>query len=489
MKLSNKETKNNIQALQFRILFFYIAIIFIALVCVTTVVLNRAGSLLTNKVSSLVAANARQIELNIDHYMQNVEATATLLFSDEAYYKYDPSTTKFDDYQQIKAEEEIADRIVDLGLMQNYTDFAVVYSSGKWVGWTSNTTGDVFSKEDLYKELAKNITNTRTEDGWVFGIGGIKDRIYYIKRLNPNAILMTSFYSRELSNVFQYPEELTGMTISLVDENDIILFSSENQLIASTLSEDVLAILNGQSSSETIANANSCKNGWRVVCQIPTSVILKEVDSMKVNVILFSILFGIVLILGGLLLIRGLLKPVDQAVESLKVEAETDELSGLYNKSGFRNVATQQLSGCDLDRIQTFVMIDMDNFKKINDSLGHKVGDEVISRMGALLKEQFVSKYTCGRLGGDEFALFRITEMQNMDALKAEISEDLEQLYKAFDTEFEKERKTLPISLSIGIALMVNERRFSNLYSYADQALYVSKESGKNQFTFYDEGK
>lgn len=117
MKLSNKDTKNNIQALQFRILFFYIAIIFIALVCVTTVVLNRAGSLLTNKVSSLVAANARQIELNIDHYMQNVEATATLLFSDEAYYKYDPSTTKFDDYQQIKAEEEIADRIVDLGLM------------------------------------------------------------------------------------------------------------------------------------------------------------------------------------------------------------------------------------------------------------------------------------------------------------------------------------------------------------------------------------
>ena len=76
-----------------------------------------------------------------------------MLFADEQYYKYDPVTKEYEQYIKIKREEKIADRIVDLGLMQNFTDFAVIYSNGNRVGWTSNTTAALYDSEELYIDI------------------------------------------------------------------------------------------------------------------------------------------------------------------------------------------------------------------------------------------------------------------------------------------------------------------------------------------------
>ena len=484
--MKRQRDKVDIHSLQIRMLIVYAVVLFIAIHTIANVIINISNETLSNKMSSLVAANCHQIELNINNYFNNVESITTLLFADEKYYKYDPVSSTLDDYTKIKNEEAIADRIVDLGLMQNFTDFAVIYSNGNRVGWTSNTTAGIYDSDELYKVLSNAITDLRTEDGWAFGIGDVTDRIYYVKRLNKNAILTASFYSRELDTAFQYPKELEGMVINLVDENNRILYSSEAENIAETLEKEIADTISGQISDNYIANVNNCENGWSVVCAIPSEVILKEANSLKNKAIMYSFFVSGIMFILGLIFFTRLFKPVDSAVEELKEEAVIDKLSGLYNKQSFNNEVCKLLSGASIEIPRAFIMIDVDNFKQINDNLGHAYGDEFIIRMGHLLSEHFDSRYVVGRIGGDEFAIYyeneNMTTSEETDSVVNHVSE----LFKKFDIEFVTEKEKVNVSLSVGIAVLANERRFDNLYKAADEALYTSKKTGKNRYTIYE---
>ena len=484
--MRKKKDKVDIRSLQIRMLITYAVVMFFAIQTVTNIVINMSKESLSNKVSSLVAANCRQIELNINNYFNNVESITTLLFADEKYYKYNPVVKEYDEYAQIKNEEEIADRIVDLGLMQNFTDFTVIYSDGNRVGWTSNTTAALYDKPELYDVLSNAINNPRTEDGWAFGIGDVTDRIFYVKRLNKNAILATAFYSRELETAFEYPEELEGMVINLIDENNTILYSSESDNIATKLNSEIADILSGNESDSYIANVNKCENGWSVVCAIPTSVILKETNTLKQRAMKYAIILTVIMLVVGVILLSSMFRPVDSAVEELKETAVTDKLSGLYNKQSFNAEVCKMLSSSDYLIPRAFVMIDVDNFKQINDNLGHAYGDDVIVRMGHLLTELFGSEYVVGRVGGDEFAIY--TELANGTEEEETdiIVNQIKKLFDSFDKEFAVEKEKVNTSLSIGIAVLSKERRFDNLYKAADEALYISKKSGKNRYTIHE---
>lgn len=481
--------KADFQKMQFRILFVYIAIIFIMVATLTTVILGATNKILSTKISALIGANSRQLEMNINNYLDTVETTSALIFSDEEYYKYDPISTKLDEYSQIKREESIAYRLVDLDLMENFCDFAIVYSNGRTVGLTSTGTTGLFGTEELYMQFSSCIVDKKKQDVWIYGFAGLNDRMYYVKRLNPNAILVTSFYVRELSSAFDYPEQLEGMEICLVDDNYTVMYSSNTDLIGSRQNQRVIDVVEGKidkDSSDYFVNVNTCENGWRVICSVSKDIIFKDVLKIRNYAISMSVLFAVVFILGGLFIINKLTKPMDKSVSNLEEEATTDRLSGLYNKLAFQDVVSKKLGSVVFGTPQIFVMCDMDNFKTINDTLGHAYGDDVISRMGHLLHDNFGSKYIIGRLGGDEFAMYMSSDEKDIEETVLQTSKDMEVMFKAFDEEFAEEKKQIPISLSIGITVQGDERRFNNLYTNADSALYKSKHGGKNRYTYYD---
>jgi len=484
--------KADFQRMQLNILFLYIVIVFVVVASVSALMVSVSDRILSRKVSALISANSKQLELNINNYLELVEKTSALLFSDEDYYLYSPVDSKLDEYSTIKREEAIKNRIVELDLMENFCDFNISYPDGSDIGMTANSTTGLDAVDNLYEVLENSITNEKQQSGWCFGIGGATDKLFYVKRLNPNAILTVSFYSRELSNVFKYPKQLDGMRIDLVDDNDTILYSSDKEIIGGQLEGDIKAILNGAESIDNaryFVNSNRCENGWRVVCSISKDIIFRDTNRLKLYTILGAMLLSFVFIAGGLYLITRLTKPVDRSVSNLETEAVTDRLSGLYNKLAFQDVVTQRLAHAGYGNPQVFIMCDMDNFKSINDTLGHAYGDEVISRMGHLLSDNFKGKYVIGRLGGDEFAMYTGFDRKNAEESLQESLDDLRALFVYFDKEFEKEKQQIPISLSIGITVQDNERRFNNLYKNADTALYASKHGGKNRYTVYEPGK
>ena len=483
---------------QYEVLFVFAMLIIIVTAFLDYIILDRTGQAMQEKVSDLIAANSRQLELNINSYLERMETTPTLLFSDEVYYLYDETDEKIEDYDKVKNEETIKNRIVDIGLMDNYSDFGIVFADDHKVGWVSHGTQDLFKDGGIYDTFSSYITNPKKNDGWCFGVNGNFDRMYYIKRLNPNAILISSIYTRELASVFVYPEQLDEMTIRLVDEENTIMYSSDDSEIGEKLPDDILKNIEeeffdaGNSSSivtrDYLINTNVCFNGWRVVCSVPTDIILKENQELKSFTLRISGALAMMFVLVGLIIITKLSKPMDGMVSSLQDKAEIDRLSGVMNKATFQESVENELKKEPADDLVVFVMMDMDNFKQINDRLGHSYGDQVIIRMGKLLRKLYNNQTIIGRLGGDEFALYTGCKDVPMEDIKAAAIERMEQVIEAFTEEFEYEREQCELSISAGVYIKeMSGTDFKDLYERADSALYISKNNGKSCYTFCGE--
>lgn len=443
---TKKDENENYRRMQFRIMYSFGLIIIVVSAVLAGVILERSSTVMRQKVASLVATDSHQLQLNINSYLKKVESTASLMFADEKYYAYDATDESMDEYHRVVSEEEITDRIVDIGLMENFSDFAILYSNDHSVGWLSKTTSGAFPDGGIYDTFAACITNQKVDSGWVFGVGGNTDRLYYVKRLNPHAILVASFYSKELNSVFKYPEELKGITIRLIDDEKQILYSSGKQEIGEKLPKEAATMLVDESNftamnKKYLITSNQCSNGWRVVCSVSMNKIMKENDQLKRSVFLITAICVLIFISVGMIILKRATQPVDGLVSKLENEATIDAQ-----------------------------------------------GDLAIARMGRLLQENLDAAGTIGRVGGDEFSYYRSFRKEDMEYARARMTADMDGLLKAFAEEFTMEHEACNVSLSAGVCLIGGDFAFEELSRKADSALYISKRHGKNQYTVYKEG-
>lgn len=168
--------------------------------------------------------------------------------------------------------------------------------------------------------------------------------------------------------------------------------------------------------------------------------------------------------------------------KDLKERAEKDGLTGLYNAATVKMKVQEFLasSRCK-EGTHLFVLMDLDNFKQINDTFGHQYGDQVLKEVADTLRRKFRRDDILGRLGGDEFAalLLNATGFEVMDPVFLELCAALKKTYT-------KDGKSVTISASFGIAEAPEYgTTFEELYEKSDLMLYKVKEDSKNGYQAY----
>lgn len=476
-------------------------LIYCALVCGIAFILSAAfwqksSVAIRNNAVSLVSADMTQLQMNINSYLDKVEGTAALLFSDENYYTYDKTSDKYDEYTKLQYEDAIKTKIIDLGIMENFADFGIVYSDNTAVGWLSSTTKSMFKEEGLYNVVTKNISDERKQNGWFYSINENLDRIYYVKRLNNNAVLVASLYCRELASAFHISDELSGIAIRLIDKDNVIIYSSDTEEAGQILDQSIINTIGDSkelsyaTNSNDIINVRSCTNGWRVVTMVPNSVITDDIREIKNFAFSFAIILAAIFVIAGVSAFYKISNPVDSMVASLEEKASLDGLTNILNKKAFEAKVTEELEHTVASCSLAYIIMDVDHFKSINDSLGHAYGDKFIVRTAQLLKTFLPETVILGRIGGDEFSFMIKEADKSLDEMKEYITEIITNLSKEFLKEFNEEHEKYNVSLSLGINIISYKgESFKELYKTADSALYHSKENGRNQFTFYQEDK
>ena len=159
-----------------------------------------------------------------------------------------------------------------------------------------------------------------------------------------------------------------------------------------------------------------------------------------------------------------------EEMQSFKNKAERDPLTQLYNRDGFHKKLPEKSSEV------LFAVVDIDNFKLINDTLGHTGGDYCLMLLSRQLIGTMGDTAVIGRYGGDEFvvAIMGITE--------EECKERLELLVQSMDREVRYQENKVGISISLGAVYSKEEVEIDKLFDKADNALYITKESGKNGY-------
>jgi len=171
-----------------------------------------------------------------------------------------------------------------------------------------------------------------------------------------------------------------------------------------------------------------------------------------------------------------------QASESIKMHAYYDTLTGLPNRFLALDRLTQMLNEAERSNEKTAVLfLDLDDFKKVNDSLGHEVGDKLLIESAIRLSKVVRKEDTVGRLGGDEFILLLSGLTAEQNALSI-----ADNLLKAFRDPFKIDGREIILTLSIGIAIYPeNGKDTSELLRNADTAMYKAKSLGRNTYSFF----
>jgi diguanylate cyclase (GGDEF)-like protein len=160
-----------------------------------------------------------------------------------------------------------------------------------------------------------------------------------------------------------------------------------------------------------------------------------------------------------------------------------DTLTHLPNKLAFLDYVNASLSSSNPDQtLHAVYFIDLDNFKTINDTLGHEYGDTLLTKTAGILTSITSSGGMLARAGGDEFLLF-----QEFISTKETAIEFATEIMELFKSPLDLEGENIYVSMSIGIALYPENGLTSNiLIKNADIAMYKSKDTGKNKFTLFD---
>ena len=163
-------------------------------------------------------------------------------------------------------------------------------------------------------------------------------------------------------------------------------------------------------------------------------------------------------------------------------KAERDQMSGLYNKTTTEKLIDEWMQN-NRSSFGALLMIDIDNFKNINDKLGHLYGDMILKKLSEGLMLMFRANDIVGRIGGDEFFVF-IKKMGSEELVSAKANE----ICKLFHNVYHEKDISCEISSSVGIALFPKHgNTLDALYRNADKALYHRKEKGKDGYTIFNE--
>lgn len=173
-----------------------------------------------------------------------------------------------------------------------------------------------------------------------------------------------------------------------------------------------------------------------------------------------------------------------QSYQKVKLLAETDSLTGLSNRYYFDESLKQVLAiNCRAEQKIALLLFDLDNFKLVNDTFGHDVGDLLLKKVVVRIKSCLRGNETFARLGGDEFTIM-LNNITNSD----QAGQVAKRIVTVLQKPFEIASAFINTTVSVGIAIFPENGRSSELlFKHADIAMYRAKNNGRNQICFFEQ--
>ncbi|PKM50542.1 MAG: hypothetical protein CVV02_10570 [Firmicutes bacterium HGW-Firmicutes-7] len=374
-----------------------------------------------------------------------------------------------------------------LNNIKNIYSFDIVHmaSFDSYNYYSQNGLVSTFSKESLNDKWFFDILNSSVSNkGYVPMVIKNGDQIIFnnIHMIQDNVgnkkgfILIGLDYTKSLEKIKESINALDASVYIVSQDGQI-----ENAMFELLNKADTSGPL-PQSFDMSLITSNSTNNFVQII-QDNTSISFKYIEevngylvikqdlSSSIFYIFIITLLIIIFLLACILL--ATLKVVDYSNRKILDQAALDPLTEIYNRSIFNIKLSEAIELCaHYNIVSSFIFIDIDNFKMINDEMGHTIGDEIIFKIARLLEESKRKNDILFRWGGDEFGLIVRSNLENTLQLAQRILNNAHEIHW---------KDNAPVSLSIGVTEIRSNDTKKLVFNRVDEALYQAKADGKNQ--------
>lgn len=331
----------------------------------------------------------------------------------------------------------------------------------------------------------------RTEDEWRGNLILVYKADKIAKQMDSTAYSYALVYANGIigevygaeSGIYQPGDRLSEVVDKLTfDEGSSTVFM---QSIESGRAGTV-HVNNGKGVSCYICHQPIATTGACVIVSVRDNQINRSIkeENQDTRSMIMKVLISIGIFVG-LIIVIYIINRVNFTKENMELQnkAETDLLTELLNKISTENKIKEYLSGEGKDKTCMMCVLDIDNFKKINDTMGHAFGDEVLATLGKRIRTEFRVTDIIGRTGGDEFIIF-LKDLKDDSIIEREAGR-----VAGFFKDFTVGTYTrYSPTASIGAAIYPRDGvDYESMYKAADTALYKAKKRGKNQLAFFSE--
>jgi diguanylate cyclase len=292
--------------------------------------------------------------------------------------------------------------------------------------------------------------------------------------------------SEEIEKILQKKSKLDDVTVERLHMNYISAFDEE---VESALRNHVFLLLGkiAEFTAETDTQAVQFSNSL----QTYSETLKQNLDHTKLVSLIGKMVGDADQMLGFMKNVHSELavcrlkgEELHQELQAARGEAMTDPLTGILNRRGFENKASQtMLEHKETSENLSLLIIDIDLFKKINDTYGHLFGDKVIRAIADVLKSKVRGQDSVARMGGEEFVvLLADTDSKGAFFVAEQIRKTIEgcKIYPHGAQE-----AIGGVTVSIGVSLLGKAESLIDLLDHADKALFLSKNSGRNKTTVF----
>lgn len=383
--------------------------------------------------------------------------------------------------------------------MEAFTSIGVASSAGSTMSYQGKSSGNILLKD--YFRRAMEGQSAISEEPTVdeFGNEVLVLAVPIFQKEKVVGVVYGTFTREALSELLR--------TVRFGEQSASVLITGDGTILARTVDTDLIDTESEKLQQaipgldiETTADGQffTYRNGdrtnilvlrpvgfhdWYFGRIIPRAIVSEQSDRLLSYTVL--VMLEVAFVVACLLLYIFLMgKRNASEKERLTEKAQTDLLTGILNKVSFREAVEEVLRSAEDQEACALYIIDLDDFKHVNDSLGHAMGDKVLSDAAGKLRHIFRDTDIVGRIGGDEFAAFlhapraRVTD-ELIQTKARTVCEDLKELYEANGARVQ-------VSASVGMARYPEQGiDFEALFKNADKALYSAKRGGKNRYEAY----
>lgn len=470
-----------------RMIFIYSILVAAVFLLTSFYFIFSYGNTLEKQARIYASSLSLQLQKNVNNYLKRIETAGMILYEDKQCISYYPSDNADKTYEDLQIEKSITDKMITQSLMENYCDFGLVYDNEKHIGKISDGTLDIFDN-NIFSTLKRHVVNTK-DSVWITNYKNNYNRLYCIKRINRETILVTSIYTDELDNVFEKPDKSSDVRIYLIQDDNHILYASDNsnKYVGEKLPKNLLNIFAKRTNASIIDNdyvgaVTNCENNWRIICCTPSKNILNLESDNQTWLMTGGFSALVICICVGFLAASKYTSRADNLTKRSKSKENLDCITGLLNRLGVEEEISERIETSMVGSTYGFALIKIKNFENFGDDFYN----EVLVKLTEKITSLFANSDIVGFNSENQYVVF--SDFTDFDLQKSQNL--LREKFVAISNElkhFKLDDNKQNVFISMGVCVYPdNGETFDELYNNALQALNVSLESDIENCVFFD---